>query len=165
MVIPRTTPTSMAAITPQNEPRPPIDHHEGGGEDLGAHRRVHAGDRREQHAGKPGQADAERRNRGHVGRERNAERADDVGILHARAHDPAECGAVDDEPGRRHRDRGDEQDEEPIARVDEVAADLPRSSGGIENGSGVAPNTMRRPCSITMARPNVSNRLRIGSER
>ena len=82
---------------------------------------MHAGDRREQHAGEPGKADAERRNRGHIGRKRDAERADDVRILDAGAHDPAECGAVDDEPGRRHRDHGDEQDEEPVARVDEVA--------------------------------------------
>src|SRR5215475_2559296 len=94
---------------------------EGGGEDFRPHGRMHAGDRRQQHAGKAGEADPEGGNRRHVGRQRDAERADHVGILHAGPHHPAERGAIDDEPRRRHGGGGNRQDHQPIARVDEVA--------------------------------------------
>ena len=123
MVTPRTTPTSSGGRDHAPERAEPADHDhdEGGGEDFRAHGRMHAGDRRQQHAGKTGEPDAERRDRRHIGRERDAERADDVGILHAGPHHPAERRAVDDEPGRRHgRDR-DGEDDEAIARIDEVA--------------------------------------------
>ena len=68
-VSPRTTPTSSGGGDHAPERAEPADHHddEGGGEDLGAHRRMDAGDRREQHAGEPGEPDAERRDRRHVG--------------------------------------------------------------------------------------------------
>ena len=82
-------------------------HHEGGGEDFCAHRRMDGDDRREQHAGKSRKADAERRDRHHVGLERDAERADHLGVLHAGAHHAAERRAVDQEPGERH---GDDRD-------------------------------------------------------
>ena len=39
----------------------------------------------------------------------------------------------------------------------------PRNAGGIEAGNGAAPHIMRIACSVTMARPNVTSRLRIGS--
>src|SRR5262245_46951005 len=97
------------------------DHDEGGGEDFGPHGRVHACDRGEQHAGKSGQSDAERRDRRHVGRQRDPERADHVWVLHARAHDAAERGAIDDEPGRGHRGYRNAQDDEAVSRINEVA--------------------------------------------
>ena len=104
MVTPRTTPTSSGGRDHAPERAEPADHDddERRGEDLRAHRRMHAGDRREQHAGEAGEADAERRDRRHVGLERDAERADHVGVLHARAHDAAERRAVEQEPGRAH---------------------------------------------------------------
>ena len=68
---------------------------------------MHACDRGEEHAGKPRQSDTERGDRRHVGRERDAERADHVWVLHARAHDPAESGLIHDEPRRADRSHGD----------------------------------------------------------
>ena len=43
--------------------------------------------------------------RRHVGLERDAERADHVGVLHAGAHDAAEGGALQQEPEARARRR------------------------------------------------------------
>jgi len=82
---------------------------------------MHAGDRRQQHAGKPCKSDAERRDRRHVRRERDAERADHVGVLHTRPHHASERRAVDDKPGRRDRRNGDAEDDQAIARIDEIA--------------------------------------------
>ena len=39
----------------------------------------------------------------------------------------------------------------------------PRNAGGIDADSGGAPQMMRIACSATIARPNVTSRLRIGS--
>ena len=109
-------------MTPQNEPKPADDDNdESGGEDFRAHRRMHARDRREQNTGKSGKPYAERRDCGHIGRKRNAERTDDVGVLHARSHHAAEGRSINDEPGGRNgRDRYPEN-EKAIARIDEVA--------------------------------------------
>ena len=103
MVIPRTTPTSVAAaITPQNRTQAPDDHDdEGSRKNFRAHRRMYAqSERAEQQSGRP---TAERRDCGHVRRKRNAERTDNVGVLHARPHHAAERRSVDNEPGRGDR--------------------------------------------------------------
>ena len=125
------------------------DHHhdEGGGEDLGAHGRMHAGDRRQQHAGKPGEAEAEGRDRRHVGLQRDAERADHVGVLHAGAHHPPEGGAVDDEPGGGDGRERDGEDAEPIARIDEIAEQ--NLAAAAPAGSRTAAASPRRSCART----------------
>ena len=71
--------------------------------------------------GKAGKADADRGDRHHVGLERDAERADHLGILHAGAHHAAERRAVDQEPGERDGDRRDHQHHQAVLRIDEVA--------------------------------------------
>src|SRR5262249_53026877 len=121
MVTPRTTPTrTAAAITPQNEPRPPITTTTNAAVRISA---PIAGCTPAIGASStpPGQPTPERGDCGQVRRERNAERADHVGVLHARAYHAAEWGAIDDEPGRRHSGDRDGQNDETVSRVDEVA--------------------------------------------
>ena len=80
---------------------------------------------------RPARPDADRRDRHHVGLERDAERADHFGILHARAHHPAERRAVDQEPGERDGDCRDHEHHEAVLRIDEVTEEeLPAQEVG-----------------------------------
>ena len=100
---------------PERTQAPDDDHDESGGENIRAHRRVDAGDRRKQHAGKAGKPHAERGNCRHIGRKRDAERTDDIGVLHTRPHHATECGAINDEPRRDHGSDRYAEDDEAIA--------------------------------------------------
>ena len=63
-------------------------------------------------ASKRREPDADRDHGRHHGRQRDAERAHHVRVLHARAHDPAERGLVEEEPQARRRPATvDDQDE------------------------------------------------------
>src|SRR5262245_59174916 len=90
-------------------------------ENFGAHRWMYARDRREQNACESGEPDAERRDCGHIRRKRNPERADNVGVLYACAHHAAEGRSVDNEPCRSDRRECYAENEEAVARIDEVA--------------------------------------------
>ena len=78
-------------------------------------------DRRQQHAGEPRKPDAERRHRGHIGLQRNAERADHVGILHAGAHHAAEGCLLQEQPQAGNAGYGDAEQDHAIERIDEAA--------------------------------------------
>jgi hypothetical protein len=92
-------------------------------------------DRREQYAGKTGKPDRDRGERHHVGRQRDAERTDHVGVLYARTHHMSEGGAVQQHPERRDAQHGDCQQGNTVARGDEVADDhLPAQPDGDRAG-------------------------------
>ena len=165
--MPRTTPTSRAAsTTPQKLPRPPITTTTkatvmisapiaGCTIVIGAKKAPP--ERRH--------ADAEHDDGGHVGLQPDAERGDHVRPLDAGAHHAAERGLVQQQPdAEQHRgDHGEEQ--QPIAREQEVAEEHRAASAPAASTptAARAPQMMRIACSATMASPNVTSRLRIGS--
>src|SRR6202162_6689299 len=82
---------------------------------------MHARDWRQHHAGKSGESYGEPGEARNIGRKRDAERADDIGVLHARPYHTAECSPIYNEPGCGCGcDRYAENDE-AIARVNKIA--------------------------------------------
>ena len=101
---------------------------------------------------------------GHVGLQAYAERRHHVGPLNAGTHDAAERGLVQQKPDADEHKRHDAQQQEAIAREQEVADDdRALQACGMVCGSGGAPQMMRIACSATIASPKVTSRLRIGS--
>ena len=87
------------------------DHHdnERRRDDFLPHSRMHGVDGREQHAREARKPDAQRCDSGHVWLERDAERADHVGILHAGTHHAAERVRLQQEPKPGHAQDRDTQ--------------------------------------------------------
>src|SRR5262245_35374861 len=96
------------------------DDHEGRGDDLRAHRGVDREDRRQHHPGKSGETDAEESDRGHVGLQRDAERADHVRVLHAGANHTSERRLLQQEPQSGDAQRSDCNDQRAIVGINEV---------------------------------------------
>jgi hypothetical protein len=82
---------------------------------------MHDRDRRKERAAEGGHADAEHDDRGHVGLQADAERGDHVRPLDAGAHHAAERGLVQQQPDAEQDSGDDGEDQEPIAREQEVA--------------------------------------------
>ncbi len=113
------------------------DHDEGDGDDLRAHGRMHHRDRREQRAAERGHADAEHHDRGHVGLQADPERRHHVGPLDAGAHDAAEGRPVQQQPDAGQHDRHHGEQQQPIAREEEIAEhDLALQPGRHRRGQG-----------------------------
>ena len=72
-------------------------------------------------ASKRREPDADRNHRRHHGRQRNAERAHHVRVLHSGAHDPAEGGLVEEQPQAGDGQHGDAENDEAVIGVDEAA--------------------------------------------
>ncbi len=85
------------------------------------HRRMHAGDRRQQDPGQRRQADADGDHRGHVGLKRDAERGGHLRVLHPGANHAAERRALQQPPQRGDSGRGQREHHQPVAGVNEVA--------------------------------------------
>src|SRR6266496_1165422 len=82
---------------------------------------MHARYRRQQDARERGQRNADRDDAAHVWGERDTERGNHIRVLHTGANDPSERRSLQQEPQESDGRRGNDQHQQPILRIDEIA--------------------------------------------